>query len=152
MRRWIFMEEASFWPAARQEAALQELRRSLPVCERFGLTLTEEEMAGLEQEHQRALAAAGRVEFGGGVLPQLIAAFCDSPYVERANWAQTLCELQEAFYFYKSEAEERFTDDELVEFMAAVFNGCAQGSTEYLAGTSLEELCRRARRGGEAPD
>ena len=39
------------------------------------------------------------------------------------------------------------SDDELIEAMRDVFNGVAQGSLDYLAGTSLEELCRDARAG-----
>ena len=42
---------------------------------------------------------------------------------------------------------DALTDDELIEFMVSVFNGRAQGSTEYLLGTSLNALCRYARNG-----
>ncbi|MEG2259944.1 MAG: DUF6323 family protein [Oscillospiraceae bacterium] len=34
------------------------------------------------------------------------------------------------------------TDDELIDYMELAFNENAQGSTEYLLGTSLEDLCR----------
>jgi hypothetical protein len=85
------------------------------------------------------------VEFGGGILPKLIRAFCGSPYAERETWAETLALLQEAFYYFKSESGDRFTDDELIGFMVRVFDGRAQGSAEYLTGTSLEALCRAAR-------
>lgn len=39
---------------------------------------------------------------------------------------------------------EQYTDDELIDFMVRVFNGRAQGSIEYLMGTSLETMCRYA--------
>jgi hypothetical protein len=137
---------------AQADGALRELRESLPLCERYGLPLSEAEMEDLVECRGRALADAGRVEFGGGVLPKLIRAFCASPYAERDTWAETLAGLQEAFYYFKSEAEERLTDDELIGFMARVFDGRAQGSAEYLAGTSLEELCRYVRENWEADD
>ena len=35
------------------------------------------------------------------------------------------------------------SDDELIEYMVKVFNGRAQGSAEYLSGTSLEALAKR---------
>ena len=38
-----------------------------------------------------------------------------------------------------------FSDEELIEYMVKVFNGRAQGSAEYLSGTSLEALARYAR-------
>ena len=47
----------------------------------------------------------------------------------------------------KNEAEDRFSDDELIEFMANIFNGQAHGSAEVLTSISLEELCRWARNG-----
>lgn len=132
------------------EAALQEVRSCVPLCEQFGLTLTETDIRELVQAREQALADTGRVEFGGGVMPALIRAFCDSPFVDRENWVETLASLQASFYYYKGEAGERFTDGELIEFMQKVFSGRAQGSAEYLTGTSLEELCRYARQGWDA--
>lgn len=41
-----------------------------------------------------------------------------------------------------SDMLDLYTDDELIEIMVSVFNGRAQGSVEYLAGTSLDTLCR----------
>lgn len=128
------------------EAAKNEIRECNTFCERFGLSLSEEEIAGLVESRARALRSAGRVEFGGGILPKLIFAFCDSPFVDRDTFAELLTELQEAFYYYKSEAMDRLSDDEIIEYMEQVFNGPAQGSMEYLSGTSLDALCRQARR------
>ena len=53
----------------------------------------------------------------------------------------------EGFYFFKGEAMEQISDDELIEFMKRDFDGKCQGSIEYLSGTSLEELCRGTRYG-----
>lgn len=111
------------------------------------MTLSEPEITELVACRAEALRASGRIEFGGGILPKLIRAFCDSPYLEQENYAATLAELQEAFYYFKTESMDRFSDDELIEFMVAVFHGRGQGSAEYLSGTSLEELARYARSG-----
>lgn len=131
--------------------AVEEARQEILVCneysEQFGLTLTSAEAAELVENRSESLKNAGRVEFGGGILPKLIYAFCDSPYMEAETYAETLAELQETFYYYKSEAMEALSDDELIENMVAVFNGQAQGSAEYLSGTSLDALCRYARSG-----
>ena len=126
-------------------AATQELRDCIPVCQQNGLSLSEADIKELVSARKSALSYSGRIEFKGGILPKLIYAFCDSPYVDNETWVETLAELQEAFYYYKSDARERFSDDELIEFMVKVFNGRAQGSAEYLIGTSLESLCRYAR-------
>jgi hypothetical protein len=71
--------------------------------------------------------------------------FCDSPYIHSRNYEETLSELQDIFYYFKGEAMERLSDDELIGAMSKVFNGVAHGSLEYLAETSLEELCRKLR-------
>ena len=47
---------------------------------------------------------------------------------------------------------DRISDDELIEFMKTVFDGRAEGSLDYLSGTSLEELCRYAREGYDPAD
>lgn len=128
-----------------------ESRQAILACNevsgRYGLALTEGEAEELLEGRSAALKAAGRVELGGGILPRLIRVFCSSPYLGRDNYAAALGELQEVFYYYKSECFDRFTDDELLELMAAVFNGRAQGSVDFLAGTSLDALCRYARSG-----
>ena len=126
-------------------AAYQEVRECNEYSENFGLVLSESEIAELVSCRAEALRASGRIEFGGGILPKLILAFCDSPYINQDNYADTIAELQEAFYWFKTEAMDRFSDEELIEFMVKVFNGRAQGSAEYLSGTSLEALARYAR-------
>ena len=128
-------------------AAKEEIRRCNDLNQIYGLTLTESDITELVELRGNALRSTGRVEFGGGILPKLIRAFCKSPYVDPYNYATTLAELQDAFYYFKNEAEDRFSDDELIEFMANIFNGQAHGSTEVLTSISLEELCRWARNG-----
>ena len=110
-----------------------------------GLTLTEADIAELVELRSQALRSTGRVEFGCGILPKLIRAFCGSAYVDSGNYAATLGELQDAFYYFKIESGDRFSDDELIEFMEKVFNGQAHGSTDVLTTISLEQLCRWAR-------
>lgn len=126
-------------------AAKEELRCCEELNNLYGLTLTEENITELVQLRSEALRNTGRVEFGGGILPKLIRAFCKSPYVDAGNYPSVLADLQDAFYYFKNESEDRFSDDELIDFMAQVFNGSAEGSTELLCTISLDELCRWAR-------
>ena len=127
------------------DAAKNEIRCCNELNHIYGLTLTEEDITELVELRGQTLRSTGRVEFGGGILPKLIRAFCKSPYVDPYNYAATLGELQDAFYYFKNESEDRFSDDELIEFMEKTFNGQAHGSTEVLTTISLEELCRWAR-------
>ena len=52
----------------------------------------------------------------------LLEAFCDSPYIMQSNYEETLEELQDIFYFFKGEAMEQISDDELIEFMKRDFD------------------------------
>ncbi len=128
-------------------AAVDELRECNQLTARFGLRLSEEQIQSLVNFRFEALQNTMRIEFGEGVLRKLIYAFCDSPYISQENYEETIAELQDSFYYFKNESMDRFSDDELIEYMKAVFDGRAQGSLEYLCGTSLEELCRYARKG-----
>lgn len=139
------MDEMYLVPMQQQTlAAQQELRGCNAYSGRFGLTLRENEIAELVTSRAEALRATGRVEFGGGILPKLIRALCDSPFIMQEDYAAVLAELQEAFYRFKNEAMDRLTDDELIELMAKVFNGNAQGSAGCLSEMPLEALTRCA--------
>lgn len=125
--------------------AKEEVRRCSDLNALYGLKLTEQDITDLVELRGQALHDTGRVEFGGGILPKLIRTFCKSPYIDSYNYASVLGEMQDAFYYFKNESQDRFSDDELIDFMANVFNGQAHGSAEVLATISLEELCRWAR-------
>lgn len=126
-------------------AAKEEIRCCNELNQLYGLTLTEADISELVELRGQALRSTGRIEFGGGILPKLIRVFCKSPHVDQFNYASVLGDLQDAFYYFKNESEDRFSDDDLIEFMAQVFNGKAEGSTELLCTISLEDLCRWAR-------
>lgn len=115
------------------------------LTEAYGLTLSQGQMLALAEGRLQALQDTDRVEFGEGILKKLITAFRDSPYLCRQNYAETIGELQDIFYHFKNESGERLTDDELIAVMKECFDGAAQGSTDYLAGTALQILCRKLR-------
>ncbi|MDZ4907439.1 DUF6323 family protein, partial [Clostridium perfringens] len=122
------------------------------ITSKYGLTLSNEDIIELVENRFKSLKDTGRIEFSEGVLKKLVEAGCDSPYIMQQNYKDTLMEIQESFYFFKSEAMDQIPDDELIEFMKRHFDGKCQGSVEYLSGTSLEELCRNTRYGYEVDD
>jgi len=134
------------------ERSKDELLKCNEFSSRFGLTLGTEEAVMLVKAKQEALKNSGRIEFGESILPKIIFAFCDSPFMEQETFAETLTDLQEAFYYFKTESLDFYTDDEIIDFMVAVFNGRANGSAEYLIGTSLEALIRYVRSGYDEQD
>lgn len=123
------------------------------VSARFGLALNPEEALALVEARQEALLETGRVEFRGGILEDIIFAFCDSPYIEQANYAETLEALAHLFYVFKSETMDKVPDAELIAAMKAAFDGPpCYGSLELLEGRVLAELGRRERFRGLTDD
>ena len=116
-------------------AAVQELMDSSRVWKSWGMTISAEQAAILVRHQRAALRDAGRVDFGGGVLKKLAAAFCDSPCIQPDDWADTLAQLTELFYALKNETRDQLGDDALIAAMAARFNGGAGGSLDALAAT-----------------
>jgi hypothetical protein len=128
-------------------ASLSRLNKANEYTGRFGLKLSEEDAALLLKERTNILKKQERVEFGEGILPKLIFAFCDSPYIYQDNYTDTLGRLQEIFYSYKNETLDEIPDDELIEFMKEQFDGPCQGSVDYLEETALEGFARKSRFG-----
>ena len=133
--------------------SMQEpLRRILSMNEKtagFGLTLTEEDAQRLAESRRNVLREQRRVEFGEEILPKLIGAFMDSPFLDQGQYVETLERLQEMFYAYKNESSDILSDDELLALMAEAFNGVCQGSLDYLEETVLDSFARDIRRKGE---
>jgi len=111
----------------------------------YGLTLTREQALRLAENRSAALKETGRVEFGKGIIGKLIDAFCDSPYLSRTEYEETLHELTGIFYYYKNETQ--LGDDELIAFMRRAFDGPCKGSLELLSDRELEGLAMRLKTG-----
>jgi len=132
-----------------QEQNKQQLQKVIACnqyTEKFGVRLSEQEAQLLLVARRNSLKEQERIEFGEGILPKLIFAFCDSPYIYQDNYADTLEALQNIFYLYKNESLDELTDDELLEYMKKHFDGECQGSLEHLEDTCLERFAREIRK------
>jgi len=116
---------------------------------RFGLALTAEDAELVADSMVADLREQKRVELAGGIAPKIVDVFCDSPHLMQETYAETLCDLQSAFYLYKGEAEEAMNDDELLALMRECFDEICNGDVDYLAGTCLERFARAVRGGYE---
>ena len=113
----------------------------------YGLALTKKQAAELVKTRNYALDNSGRIEFGGSIIDKIIIAFCDSAYIYKDNYEQTLHELIEMFYYYKNETMDKISDDELICFMKNYFNGICQGSLDLLFSRELEKMSRNIKCG-----
>lgn len=130
-----------------KQQEMQKVLECNQLSKKHGLALTEEEAKQLMQSRELSLRDSGRVEFGEGILPELIYAFCDSPYMNQAEYAENLSQLQEIFYLYKSESLDLLSDEELLGFMRRHFDETCFGDLDYLSGTCLERFARAIRQG-----
>lgn len=140
------MEEKNWLQLMTQKNQLAKVMETNQFTKEFGLSLSEEEAEVLVVDRQDSLQEQRRIEFGEGILPKLIFAFCDSPYIYQDNYVDTIGRLQDIFYLYKNESMDEATDDELIEFMKEQFEGECQGSLEHLEDTSLERFARDIRK------
>jgi hypothetical protein len=113
---------------------------------KYGLVLTKEQAIRLLEAKDEELRYHGRLEFGEGIIGKLITAFCDSPYMNKQNYSETLERLLEIFYYYKNETDEKLSDNELIDYMKTFFNGSCEGSLELLESRELDSLARALRR------
>lgn len=106
--------------------ALAELARSR------GLTLRPGGALQLLRAEQTALSDTGRLLLDDGILPPLIEAFANSPYLT-GDAAETLAALAELFYHLKNETADRIPDERLLQTMRQRFDEPCRGSVEWLA-------------------
>lgn len=134
----------------------QRLKSELSACNgmtgKYGLSLSESAVLAIAQKRSETLLETGRVEFGESVIPKLIEAFCDSPYLLQDDYEETLCALTEAFYSFKNDCFDRLTDDELIKSLRACYDAY-EGGLDAVCSLTMEEL-RRGRRldGADEPD
>lgn len=104
---------------------------------KYGLVLTEQQALALAQTRTRALKESKRIELNGGIVDKLILAFCDSQYIQRDTYEDTLHELINLFYELKNNTWDTVSDDEIIGFMKDAFNTRCHGSLEQLSGEAL---------------
>ena len=124
----------------RKEMEIANIKKCNEYTSKYGLVLSDNQISNLLERRKETLKETGRIEFREGIVDKLIKEFCDSPYINKENYAETLYELIEIFYEYKHETMELIADDELIEFMKKSFDGICQGDLEYLSGTVMYRM------------
>jgi len=138
-RNWMELLSGQMW--------LKQVQETNQYTEQFGLTLSPKDAELLLAERNRILKTERRIEFGAGVLPQIIYVFCDSSYISQADYVETLIRLQEIFFMYKNEMQDEITDEELLNFMKEQFETVCFGDLSYLEGTCLDIFAQAVRAG-----
>ena len=130
-----------------QKMAVAEVEACNDFTADYGLILSHQDAVELVETRTISLKSTGRIEFGGGVIDQIIRVFCDSPFISMHNYVETIHELTEIFYYYKNETLDLMNDEDLIKFMKKCFDGICQGSLELLSGRELANMARNLRFG-----
>ena len=139
-----------------EKTVAQEMLHCNEITSRYGLALTPAEAKVLAQTHSAALVRSGRMEFGGGMMHMLILAFCDSPYIVRGDYADTIGALTRIFYSFKTNAFDEVDDAETIALMRRNFDEW-RGALDRVE-DRMENAARNVRCGrgpeddGEEPD
>lgn len=124
----------------RKQIEIANIKKCNEYISKYGLVLSDNQISNIIERRKEILKETGRVELREGIIDKLIKEFCDSPYINQENYAETLYELIEIFYEYKNETMDLITDDELINFMKKSFDGICQGDLEYLSGTVMYRM------------
>lgn len=108
----------------------------------YALSLTKRQALEIVKTRAQALQNNGRIEFKEDIYGKMILAFCSSQYVTKENYADTLMELIEIFYYFKNEMMDQISDEELIQLMQRSFNGICCGSLELLRHRELERIAQ----------
>jgi len=133
-------------------AAAQELESCNKVTQRYGITLSPQDIQALVVGRVDALQETERVEFGRGVAKDLVLAFSSSVYVAQSSFVQTVLELQDLFYLFKNESNEQIPDDDLIATMRSLYDDVAQGDMQRLTEALFDGLGRHLREEDAAED
>lgn len=99
---------------------------------KYGLKVTSEDVKVIIEKRNEALKKSGRIETSNEIVSRLIKEFCDSSYISNENFLETINELIEAFYYYKTETKNKISDEELIRFMREHYEKTANGDITYL--------------------
>lgn len=98
-----------------QKIIAESLQKCNEYTQKYGLTLTSKDIISLMESRREVLKEQERIELGESILPKLVYAFCDSPFIYQDNYVDTISGLQDIFYLYKNESMDMLSDDELIE-------------------------------------
>lgn len=106
----------------------------------YGLSLTKDEALSIIEKRNESLEDNGRIEFNNVLVKKLIIEFANSSYITKDNFAETIYDLIDIFYFYKNETYDKIPDDNLITIMRDSFDNECEGSLELLQCKTLDTI------------
>ncbi|HWP96995.1 MAG TPA: DUF6323 family protein [Syntrophomonadaceae bacterium] len=135
-----------------QQFTIDEVLKSNEESQKYGLVLTPAQAHELVKTRNLAIQNHGRIELSIEVVNKIVYAFCSSSYINSEEYAWTLNQLVELFYYMKNETEDRIGDDELISVMKDFFEGASHGSLSLLKNRDLTLFAQHFRQANQSED
>ncbi len=110
----------------------------------YGLILTKEDAKHVIEARTQTLNSYERIELGLNATQKIVELFSASPYVNSKNYVSIITEIQEIFYYFKNETNEKVSDDDLINIIHKYFDMECAGSIQLLKG-KMEEYAKKTR-------
>lgn len=110
----------------------------------YGLSLSQEDAMHIIDARVQTLKSYERIELGINATKRLIELFSSSPLINEENFVSTITAIQELFYYFKNETNEKVGDEDLINILNKYYNTECQGSIHLLKG-KMEEYAKMNR-------
>lgn len=134
------MDKKMLFQMVQNKEEINRIVKCNEVTNQYGLALTIEDVEELLETKQKVLQEVGRVEFHSTLLEQIIYEFCDSLFIHKYNYVESINRVLEIFYYYRDATEDYLSDEEIIQYMKMAYDGCCQGSFDYLSEEQLNTL------------
>ncbi len=118
----------------------------------YGLVLKEKDVMEILNERESVLQDQGRVELEIGITVKIIEFLCSSPYVDKIHYTEEIIELQEIYYYLKTETNDKIPDNKLLKIIFNLYNNPCNGSLELLKGREADRIINAVRCNESLPE
>jgi len=144
-----FLDIHSAMASISKHITIDELLQTNDESAKYGLLLSSSDALKLIEGRNLTIRNYGRVELGIDVIKNIISEFCRSPYISAPDYAVTLNELIDIFYYMKNETADKISDSDLIAIMRDYFNKSCHGSTELLKNRELAMIASLLKKASE---
>ena len=110
----------------------------------YGLVLSENDVNNIMKHTNETLTKIGRIETSTSSLEKIIEIVYSSPYTDKENYVENINDMQEIFYYFKSEVLDLISDDEVIEAGGSRDEEMLKTFGDFPVRTSKQEDCVRS--------
>ena len=107
---------------ALQEQCSEKLLKLNDESINYGLVLTQKDINDIMKNINETLKKIGRIETSADALEKVISIVYSSPYTDKENYVENINDMQELFYYFKSQVLDLLSDDEVIEILDKAYD------------------------------